>query len=245
MIDWQVSSELGSIYLIRHGQASFGAQNYDVLSPLGVQQAEILGDYLINTGVSLTACFSGDMRRQQDTALATLNRYAAAKLPAPTLTIDNAFNEIDVSHVLRLIVPHILKQEPHVMESLRNPLHDTVEFQRLFAMILQRWAAETDDIPEHLTWSRFTQTVAAGLQRIITKAKPDEQIGIFTSGGTITALLHLLTGINARNAFELNWQIVNTSLSRLKFRDDSVVLTSFNGHPHLDLLKNKKLITFR
>lgn len=24
---------MGSIYLIRHGQASFGAENYDVLSP--------------------------------------------------------------------------------------------------------------------------------------------------------------------------------------------------------------------
>ena len=37
---------MGSIYLIRHGQASFGAENYDVLSPLGYRQSEALGDYL-------------------------------------------------------------------------------------------------------------------------------------------------------------------------------------------------------
>ena len=236
---------MGSIYLIRHGQASFGAENYDVLSPLGVQQAEILGDYLIETGVTLSACFSGDMQRQKDTALATLARFSSANLPAPALNIDSAFNEIDADAVVRLIAPKFLDQEPLALESLRNPLQDRAEFQRLFAMIFQRWAAEVDDIPKQLRWSTFTQTVNAGLQRVLNTAKADEHIGIFTSGGAITAVLHLLTEIIPSKAFDLNWQIVNTSLSRLKFRDDSVVLTSFNSHAHLDLLKDKKLITYR
>lgn len=237
--------DLGSIYLIRHGQASFGAENYDVLSALGVQQAEIVGDYLIETGVTLTACYSGEMRRQKNTALAALKRFTEARLPAPTLSIDRAFNEIDADAVIRLMAPKIIKQEPNVIASLRNPLQDRAEFQRLFAMIMQRWAAEEDDIPEHLRWSTFTKTVNAGLQRVLENAAADDHIGIFTSGGTITAFLHLLTGIIPSKAFDLNWQIVNTSLSRLKFRGDSVVLTSFNSHAHLDLLKNKKLITYR
>ncbi len=236
---------MGSIYLIRHGQASFGADDYDVLSPLGVQQAQILGDHLIATGVTLNACISGDMLRQKDTALAALARFSAANLATPTLDIDSAFNEIDVDSIIRLLVPKMLDQEPNAIDSLRNPLQDKAEFQRLFSMIMQRWAAGTDDIPEHLSWARFTQTVDAGLQRVLNNAAADDHIGIFTSGGTITACLHLLAGIPASNAFELNWQIVNTSLSRLKFRNDSVVLTSFNSHAHLDLLKNKKLITYR
>jgi len=41
---------MGSIFLIRHGQASFGAENYDVLSPLGHQQSEALGDHLGQLG---------------------------------------------------------------------------------------------------------------------------------------------------------------------------------------------------
>lgn len=236
---------LGSIYLIRHGQASFGADDYDVLSELGVQQAEILGDHLIATGVTLNACFSGDMLRQKDTALAALARFSQANLAAPVLTIDSAFNEIDVDSIIRLLVPKMLEQEPHAIDSLRNPLQDRAEFQRLFSMIMQRWATGIDSIPEHLSWSTFTQSVNAGLQRVLNTAAPNDHIGIFTSGGTITACLHLLTGIPARNAFDLNWHIVNTSLSRLKFRNDSVVLTSFNSHAHLDLLKNKKLITYR
>ena len=236
---------MGSIYLIRHGQASFGADNYDVLSPLGVQQAEIVGDYLANTGVTLNACFSGDLARQRNTALSALSRFHARDLAAPTLAIDPAFNEVDTSAVIRLIAPLMRADEPHIIDTLRNPLQDKAEFQRVFAMLMQRWASECDDIPEHLRWSAFKQRVADGLERVLSNAAADDQIGIFTSGGTITAFLHLLTGISAEQAFDLNWQIVNTSLSRLKFRDRSVVLASFNSHAHLDLLKNKKLITYR
>lgn len=236
---------MGSIYLVRHGQASLGAADYDVLSSLGVQQSEILGDYFIDTGVTFTQCFSGDMLRQKDTARTVLQRYSDAKVAAPELTIDNAFNEIDVDSIFRLLLPKIQDDEPTALDSLRHPLQDPAEFQRLFAMLIQRWATEVDDIPVHLRWSTFIDTVDAGLQRVLEHAAKDDQIAIFTSGGTITAFLYLLTELPARKAFELNWQIVNTSLSRLKFRNDSVVLTSFNGHPHLDLLKNKKLITYR
>lgn len=45
---------------------------------------------------------------------------------------------------------------------------------------------------------------------------------MFTSGGTITALLQLIVGVPPLKAFELNWQIVNTSLTRLKFRGEEV-----------------------
>ncbi|MCY1457730.1 hypothetical protein D9M71_750500 [compost metagenome] len=68
---------------------------------------------------------------------------------------------------------------------------------------------------------------------------------MFTSGGTITALLHLITGVPVDRAFELNWQIVNTSLNRLKFRGSEVTLASFNSYAHLELLKAPELITYR
>ena len=68
---------MGSIYLIRHGQASFGADDYDVLSPTGIRQAEILGDHLLNLGVRFDRVLSGGLRRQQHTARA----YLAYVLP--------------------------------------------------------------------------------------------------------------------------------------------------------------------
>ncbi|EPM78754.1 hypothetical protein A249_34210, partial [Pseudomonas syringae pv. actinidiae ICMP 18804] len=41
---------MGSIYLIRHGQASFGADDYDVLSPVGIRQSRVLGAHLAGLG---------------------------------------------------------------------------------------------------------------------------------------------------------------------------------------------------
>ena len=84
-----------------------------------------------------------------------------------------------------------------------------------------------------------------GLNRVLDLASHQQNIAVFTSGGSITALLHLLTQIPASEAFKLTWQIVNTSLSQLKFRGREVTLASFNSHVHLQLLKTPSLITYR
>ena len=56
---------MASIYVIRHGQASFGAANYDKLSELGCRQAEVLGHYLRECNIHFDAVYSGDLQRQQ------------------------------------------------------------------------------------------------------------------------------------------------------------------------------------
>ena len=236
---------MGSIYLIRHGQASFGADDYDVLSPIGVRQAEVLGQYLLDLGVSLDRCVSGDLLRQQHTASAALEQYAKAGVTPPTIEQDAAFNEFDADNVIRHLLPEILPQEPDALHILRNGAKNRAEFQRLFALLIQRWVKGEYAATAVPSWASFVSQVAGGLQRLLQLADSKDNVAVFTSGGTITALLHLITGITAEKAFELNWQIVNTSLSRLKFRGSDVALASFNSHAHLELLKAPELITFR
>jgi broad specificity phosphatase PhoE len=236
---------VGSIYLIRHGQASFGADDYDVLSPLGVRQAEVLGEHLAQLGISLDRCLSGSLRRQQHTATAAMQRCVAAGLNAPELEIDPAFNEFDAEAVIRNLLPAMLPDEPDALAILRNPKDNRAAFQHLFARIIRRWVSGDYDEPEHDTWRGFVDTVNGGLQRLLAQAERGQHIAVFTSGGTITALLQLLTGVPADKAFELNWQIVNTSLSRLQFRGSEATLASFNSRVHLELLKAPELITYR
>ena len=236
---------MGSIYLIRHGQASFGADDYDVLSPLGVRQAEVLGDHLAQLGISLDRCLSGSLRRQQHTATAAMQRCVAAGLSAPELEIDPAFNEFDAEAVIRNLLPAMLPEEPDALAIMRNPKDNRAAFQHLFARIIRRWVSGEYDQPEHASWQGFVDTVQGGLQRLLDRAERGHNIAVFTSGGTITALLHLLTGVPADKAFELNWQIVNTSLSRLQFRGSETTLASFNSRVHLELLKAPELITYR
>ena len=236
---------MGSIYLIRHGQASFGADDYDVLSPTGIAQSEALGDHLARLGLRLDRCVAGDLRRQQDTARLALARMHTAGSAVPALETDPAFNEFDADGVIRALLPGLLPDEPEALHVLRNARNNRSEFQRLFALLVQRWHSGEHDVDGLQSWQGFVDQVNGGLQRLLLKASHGDNIGVFTSGGSITALLHLITGITPSQAFTLNWQIINTSLSQLKFRGSEVALASFNNQAHVQLLKVPALITYR
>ncbi|MBA1200568.1 histidine phosphatase family protein [Pseudomonas capeferrum] len=236
---------MGSIYLIRHGQASFGAADYDVLSPIGIRQSETLGRHLAELGVTLDRCLSGSLRRQQDTARLALGCLHAAGHAVAPLEVDPAFNEFDAEGMIRALAPGLLPDEPEIMHILRNASHNRSEFQRLFALMVRRWhdGKHADDGLE--SWSSFVARVDGGLQRILDGAAGDDNVALFTSGGTIAALLHLVTGITPSQAFAFNWQIINTSLSQLKFRGRDVALASFNSQTHVQLLRMPELVTYR
>lgn len=237
---------MGSIYLIRHGQASFGAENYDVLSPLGFEQASALGDHLKQLDIRFDRCVSGELCRQQDTARTTLDQlYRGLEAAPPALEIDPAFNEFLADQVIRAHMADLLAIEPHAMDIFRNASNHRAEFQRLFSHVIERWVSGEHEKEGLGSWQRFVDGVQVGLTRLLEQAGKKDRIAVFTSGGTITALLQLIIGVSPVKAFELNWQIVNTSLSHVKFRDQDLALASFNSHVHLDLLKNPALVTYR
>lgn len=236
---------MGSIYLIRHGQASFGADDYDVLSPTGFRQSEILGAHLAQLGLNFDRCISGALFRQRHTAETVIAQLNAAGLVTPELETDIAFNEFNAEGVIRALLPAMLDEEPDAFEIMRDAANNRAEFQRLFAAIIRRWLVSDHDAAALQSWQAFVEQVEAGLSSILDSAGPSDRIAVFTSGGTITALLHLITQMPATQAFELNWHIVNTSLNHLKFREREVSLASFNSYAHLQLMKAPELITYR
>src|SRR5919112_809761 len=60
------------VLLVRHGQASFGAEDYDRLSDRGRVQAEATGRWLAARGLRRPVAVHGTLRRQRDTALLAL-----------------------------------------------------------------------------------------------------------------------------------------------------------------------------
>ena len=58
---------MGTLYLIRHGQASFGADDYDQLSELGMRQAVRLGEWFHGKGVQFSAVMTGSLKRHVQT----------------------------------------------------------------------------------------------------------------------------------------------------------------------------------
>nr|WP_238346389.1 histidine phosphatase family protein [Pseudomonas taiwanensis] len=231
--------------MIRHGQASFGADDYDVLSPVGVRQSQALGEHLAQLGVRLDRCIAGSLRRQQDTARLALEALQGHGSQVPAVETDDAFNEFNADGVIRALLPSLMAVEPEALHVLRNPTQNRSEFQRLFALMVQRWHDGDHEYDGLETWQAFTARVNGGLQRVLEGAGSGDNIAVFTSGGTIAALLHLVTRITPSQAFALNWQIINTSLSLLKFRGNDVSLASFNSQAHVQLLRAPELVTYR
>jgi len=67
---------MAELYLVRHGQASFGADNYDQLSLLGKQQGQLLGEYFAERKIVFDHVLVGTMNRpRQKKKMKGLKRY--------------------------------------------------------------------------------------------------------------------------------------------------------------------------
>ncbi|TBW32976.1 histidine phosphatase family protein [Azotobacter chroococcum] len=235
---------MGSIYLIRHGQASFGTLDYDVLSPLGKRQAEILGAHLSRLGIGFDRCISGSLKRQQHTASATLEQLHLAGMKPPAIETDPAFDEINIDAVLQAHLPDLFPAHQDLQRALQQAAAQPSSFQRLFGQAIEQWISGKHEKATLESWNSFRERVQGGLNRLLVDAPPQARIAVFTSGGPIITLLHLIAGISAHRAFEYAWQIANTSFSQLRFQGNVVTLTSFNSHAHLEKMQTPELITY-
>ena len=82
---------MGSVHLIRHGQASFGSDDYDLLSPVGMQQSTALGMSWEASGWAPTAAVAGSMKRHAQTAIAAIDACGQGD----GYDIDDGWNEYD------------------------------------------------------------------------------------------------------------------------------------------------------
>ena len=97
---------MGTLYLVRHGQASFGAADYDQLSPLGQQQSVRLGAYFREKGLRFDSALTGTLRRQQQTyaGIREGGGFDLEALEWPGL------NEFDSEAVIATVHPHKLEK---------------------------------------------------------------------------------------------------------------------------------------
>jgi len=232
------------IYLIRHAQASFGSEEYDRLSDLGIEQSHILGDYLSELGVEFHAAYSGSMERQLGTARAAMSRVSDEEPewePLPALE----FNEYDAESIIKSQLPHMIKDDPSISEDIQRLFTDRKYFQRVFDLAMQRWIAGECDGLGIETWPEFTQRVRAGLTRLMEEHGPKKRISIFTSGGAICAAMQMALGMSDEDTMRLILLIRNASVSTFWYGAGRLGLSCFNSTAHLELRKDPKLITYR
>lgn len=236
------------IYLIRHGQASFGSEDYDRLSELGRRQAGILGTHLKRHGPPFDAFVSGGLRRQQDTAAEIVGALGAR---APSISVRESFNEYDHRGVIRAYLPRFMAEvgTPRGLAQERI-FRDHKLFEFAFRYMIKAWMDNVEhDDPALESWRDFCGRVSAGLEQVLASHDTRARIGVVTSGGTISAALRVVLGLSNKRTLSMNWSIYNASLTQLYYgrsaRHDDALLLGFNSVAHLESSGGRELITFR
>lgn len=232
---------MANILLIRHGQAGFGKLNYDQLSDLGWQQAELVGKALTARGFEAGRVFYGSMRRHQETFLGAKKHWQSFG-PVAELS---GFNEFDSDEVIACAFPQF-KHKAALGAWLLTQDNKRKAFQELFSKAVARWTGGENDSDYQESWSHFQQRVLAALKQATLEAQ-GKDIAIFTSGGPITAIAQHCLGLSNEQAFELNWMMINASLTQClysKNNPEKIGLASFNEQQHLKQAR-ERFISFR
>jgi broad specificity phosphatase PhoE len=213
-----------TLYLVRHGQASFGAADYDNLSDLGVQQSQQLGRYFKSKNLRFDAVYAGTLRRHAQTyaGIAQGMGIANEALQRPGL------NEYDSDAVVAAIHPEPLSRE-------RSPENYRKHF-RLLRDGLAAWMAGSVQPQGMPSYPDFVRGITDVLDEVRTEfgANEEARILIVSSGGPIsTAVGHVLE-TPAPTTIELNLRIRNTSLTEFAFTPKRHMLVTYNTLPHLE-----------
>lgn len=218
-----------SLLLVRHGQASFGADEYDVLSDLGRRQAAALGARLAPLGpVALLAC--GRLARQADTA-----DVLADVLDVGRRVEDARLDEY--GHEALLVAARGAGALEGVAARLEAAGADRSRvFQELLEVALRRWVEQGDhaDEGEAETWPAFVARGSAAARDLLGRLGPSETGVAVTSGGVIAAVCARALGLDAEGWLRLNRVLANGSVTRLVRGRRGTTLVTVNDHAHLE-----------
>ena len=208
------------VLLVRHGQASFGADDYDVLSDTGRTQSEAVGAELVRRGLRSPVVATGTLRRQRDTA--------ALVLPDAQPRVDARFDEYDSVALLGSYA----RGAPPADGSSRA-------VQVLLDEALTTWV---DDAAG--TWAAFYSGAEDALTELVASLEKAQDAVVFTSGGVIAAVCARLLGLRAAGFVALNRVTANGAVTKLVVGRGGVSLVAFNDHAHFEG-DARELLTYR
>jgi broad specificity phosphatase PhoE len=226
--------------LVRHAQASFHADNYDELSPLGRTQARLLGEFWARRRIDFDEVYCGPRVRQRHTAELVGAAVTDAGRSWPDPVVLGQLDEYDLVSMLRTLAPILSQQDAAFAELLACYRRDQDgpdrlrSFQRMFETLTTHWVTTPSTAPGVEGFPAFRDRVARGLRRITEGQGSGRRVAAFTSGGVIGTAVRLALDAPDRTALEVNWRVRNCSLTEFVFTKNRFTLDSFNALPHLE-----------
>ena len=221
---------MGTLYLVRHGQASFGADDYDNLSALGRQQSVRLGEYWRNRGMTFDAVLVGTLKRHAQTLDGLLEGLGTTASPIQW----PGLNEYDSAAVIATIHPEPL-EKPDTPELYRHHF-------RLLRDALTQWMNGVTSPKGMPRYVDFQKGVTSALDHVRTQC--DGNVLLVSSGGPISTAVGHVLGTTPETTIELNLRIRNASITEFAFTPKRHMLVTYNTLPHLDHADHASWITY-
>lgn len=231
---------MGVLMLVRHGQASFGSEEYDVLSPMGVRQSRRVAEILSGYGIRPTTLIHGGQRRQRETAEEMLRGAASWDVP---LEVDDRWRELD-HHGVMHAYPTLTDTE---RDQLRTGTMELRPFHELYSRSTARWASGAYDDEYAESFVDFIGRVRDAVGHAARAAGERRTAVVVTSGGPIAAACAMLTEVGeeprrlAASWARFNTVMVNCSVTRVVVGSTGARLLTFNEHAALE----RELVTYR
>ena len=232
------------IVLVRHGQASAGAADYDQLSERGVEQSRHIGSYLARWVPEPDHVLVGPRRRHEQTYAAALETITAAQRSWPTPEAAPGFDEHHGIQLLQHLAAELPTRTDAVGDAARaafsggatNPVR---AWMKLVRVVLEAWSRGEVDHPEVERWVTFRARVALAIDEARARAAT---CVVFTSGGAVSAAVGDALGLDDARVLDLAWAIRNASITELSVGSGgAATLSTFNVITHLP---SDDLITF-
>jgi len=230
---------MGVVYLVRHGQASFGAADYDQLSETGVAQARVLGEALRERLPRVDTVVTGTLARHRQTADACL---AALKVELGPRRLAG-FNEFDHEELIVRYAPRYAVRTLLMQDMAETP-DPRRSFQELFTQAVARWVEGRHDDEYSESWTAFRERCIRTLDELIQELGASRTALVFTSGGPITAICQDLLRIPDEHAFRLNWALANCGVTKVVYGERGRFLSTLNEHGHFEGAQ-RALLTYR
>jgi len=221
---------MGNLYLVRHGQASFGEANYDQLSALGHQQSVRLGQYFAQKGLQFEAAMTGTLTRHVQTH-AGICEGMGCDLPALAWA---GLNEFDSEAVIATVHPHPL-EKPDTPELYRHHF-------RLLRDGLTQWMNGVVSPKGMPSYDAFVQGVTSALDHV--RNRHTGNVLLVSSGGPISTAVGHLLGTTPETTITLNMRIRNSSVTEFAFNPKHHMLLTFNTVSHLEGAEYAPWITY-
>ena len=224
--------------LVRHGQASFDSDDYDQLSDLGRQQAQLLGKHWADQRLRIDVVYTGPRVRQKQSADFAGIYYQQAGLEWPEPIMLKDLDEYDLNGLFKCFAPRLASVDPEfarlqeIYRSSSGQQNRLRDFQRMFEVLLHHWqiAEPTEDVE---SWPSFQERVKRVIRYIQEHSEHGSRVVIFSSGGFIGGVVQEALNVSNQKALDLSWRIRNSSLTEFLYSRERFSLDSFNMIPHL------------